>query len=80
MLAQFTKYPSPMFRLAMVWAIGKINDPGGVELLQQLKEDNSLLIRKKAQIALAAYEDGKPAMTGDDTATAPPEALPISRG
>lgn len=62
MLIEFVNHSSPMFRLAMVWAISKTNVPGSVELLCQLSQDESMLVRTKARTTLANYENGKSAL------------------
>jgi hypothetical protein len=63
-LKQLTEHSSPMFRLAMVWVIGKIGDGEGVELLQRLSRDHSPAVSKKAQTALIKFQDQEIAIAG----------------
>ena len=58
-LKQLAEHSSLMFRLAMIWAIGKIGDRSGIELLQRLSQDKSPVVRKKAQAALLKFQDGE---------------------
>ncbi len=55
-LQQLIEHSSPMFRLAMVWAITKIGDGRGIELLQRLSQDQAPAVRKKAQTALDSFQ------------------------
>jgi HEAT repeat protein len=61
-LKQLTEHASPMFRLAIAWALGKIGDRRGVELLQRLSQDHSPAVRKRAQTVLAKFSDQEAAM------------------
>jgi HEAT repeat protein len=79
-LTKFTGHPSPMFRLAMVWAIAHIGDGRCLDLLRQLAQDHSSEVKDRAQKALANFQEKQfasatPVSNPPDTSVlpAPPE-------
>ena len=55
MMIRLTEHPSPMFRVAMVWALGTVADRRAVPALQKLLDDPSEPVSEKAQRVLATF-------------------------
>jgi hypothetical protein len=55
MMINLTEHPSPMFRVAMIWALGTVADRRAVPTLQKLLGDPSESVSQKAQRVLATF-------------------------
>lgn len=54
-IIQFTEHSSPMFRLAMVWALGLLADYRAIPTLKRLLEDSCPAVSEKAKRVLATF-------------------------
>jgi HEAT repeat protein len=55
MMINLTEHSSPMFRVAMVWALGAVADRRAVPTLQKLLDDPSERVSEKAQRVLGTF-------------------------
>jgi HEAT repeat protein len=55
-----------LFRAAMAWAMGFVKDPRAIPTLQELAQDPSHMVRKRALASLLAIESLKPVENGTD--------------
>ena len=60
-IVSLAQHPSPMFRRAMIWALGYIRDERGIAILQSLSNKDQLpAVRNKALKTLALFPLGVP--------------------